>query len=82
MRCPHCSARVVQKANDGKLKVRTSILAMGSEGVEVVCRRCGGDVPLPLEMGAELRKALESSPAQRGRLVLRRKILDEPETVS
>lgn len=74
MRCPHCKARVIQKARDGKLKVRTSMLAMGLSGVEVVCRKCGGDVSLPLEMGEELRKALEVKPVRR--LVLFRKKLD------
>jgi hypothetical protein len=69
----------VQKSGDGKLKVRTSMLAMGKSGVEVVCRKCGGDVPLPLEPGAELRKAMQE-PAPRLKLVLR-KVLDSSKPV-
>ncbi len=63
----------------GKLKVRTSMLAMGAAGVEVVCRKCGGDVPLPLQLGSELRKAM-LAPTPRRKLVLR-KVLDSSKPV-
>jgi len=73
---------VVQRAQDGKLKVRTSMLAMAVDGVEVVCRRCNGAVRLPLELGDELRKALSDPlPPKKRRLVLR-KPLDLPKSVT
>jgi len=57
-RCPNCRSRVVRKSRDGKLKVRTRIVAMKADVVEVVCQKCGADVPLDLVPGDELRKAL------------------------
>jgi len=59
MRCPRCRTRIVRKSGDGKLKCRTSMLAMSKGRVEVVCRKCGADVAIALELGDELRKALE-----------------------
>lgn len=72
MRCPNCKALVVYNAGD-RLKVRTRMLALSETGAEVVCRRCGGDVQLDLEIGQELRKALAETPK---RLVIKGKSLD------
>ena len=71
-RCPSCNARVVQKSLDGKVRIRTNILAFGGDGAEVNCRRCGASVPLDLELGQELRKALADQSAPR--LVLRKAV--------
>jgi len=69
IRCPSCHTRIVRKSSDGKLKIRTSILAIGKSLagislVEVVCKKCGTDVPIDLTMGIELEKAL-SEPIKR-----------------
>ena len=57
-RCPSCNHLVVFAAGGGKLKVRTSMLVIrkgeNDLAVEIVCRRCGGSVPMELEVGAEL----------------------------
>ena len=66
-RCPSCNSLVVYHAGD-KLKIRTRMLALSETGAEVVCRRCGADVPIDLALGEELRKALGELPK---RLVLR-----------
>ena len=48
----------MQKSLDGKIKVRTNILVFDGERTIVKCRRCKADVPLDVQLGAELRKAL------------------------
>lgn len=70
-RCPHCNAKVVQKSLDGKVRIRTNIVAFGSGGddAEVKCRKCGHSVPLDLQLGQELRKALVGP-----RLVVRKEV--------
>jgi hypothetical protein len=45
---------------DGKVKIRTNIVAFSEDGAEVVCRKCGTDIPIGLELGSELRKALDA----------------------
>lgn len=70
-RCPKCNARVIQKSlDDGKIRIRTNVVAFSADGAAVVCKRCGEDVPLDLELGAELRKALGAEPEPR--LVVRK----------
>jgi hypothetical protein len=53
---------IVYNAGNGKLKIRTTMLALTKSGAEVVCRRCGTDVTLDLQLGEELKKALSSPP--------------------
>jgi DNA-directed RNA polymerase subunit RPC12/RpoP len=60
-RCPKCRSRIIQKSADGKLKIRTNIVVFGPQGAEVVCRKCGSDVPVDLHLGEPLRKALQES---------------------
>lgn len=69
-RCPACHARVVQKSMDGKVRIRTNIVAFGDHGAEVNCRKCGTAVPLDLYLGDGLRKALEIGP----RLLVRKDV--------
>ena len=75
-RCPRCNSRIIQKSLDGKVRIRTNVLAFGEDGAEVVCKKCGHGVPLDLEMGAELRKALGES----GPRLLVRKGVDTPDS--
>jgi len=72
-RCPKCNTLIVYAAGDGKLKIRTRMLAITKSRIEVVCRHCGADVPLDLTIGDKLLKALEDQPP---RLVIR-KALDQ-----
>ena len=72
-RCPRCNDRIVQKSMDGKVRIRTNILAFGPDGAEVNCRRCGESVPLDLVMGAEMRKAL-------GPILVVRKCIDSSDS--
>jgi hypothetical protein len=58
-RCPGCHTRIVRKSGDGKLRARTRVLAIGNNGVEIVCRKCGAGVPLQLQIGPDLKKALD-----------------------
>jgi hypothetical protein len=60
---------------DGKVRIRTNIVAFSDDGAEVVCRKCGTDIPISLELGSELRKAL-GTPGPR--LVVRKDV-DTPE---
>ena len=61
LRCPECGNRVIQKSDDGRLRVRTKILSFDQEGgAEVVCQKCGHDIPLGILPGDDLRKALDS----------------------
>lgn len=57
-RCPKCNSRVIQKSGDGKVRIRTNIVAFGPGGAEVNCRKCGTAVLLDLELGQDLKKAL------------------------
>lgn len=70
--CPHCQKRIFQKAHDGRIKIRTNILVFKQGGAEIVCKRCGGDIPLDVHMGSELKKAvsLDKDP----KLVLKKNI--------
>jgi DNA-directed RNA polymerase subunit RPC12/RpoP len=73
--CPHCHQRIVQKSGDGRLKIRTKIVAIDGKGIVTSCRRCGQDVALDADPGESLQKMLS---APEPRLVLRpRKSLDE-----
>jgi hypothetical protein len=65
--CPHCRARVIQRGQDGRLKVRTAIIAITEKSVIAACKRCGGDVSLDLQPGESLVKALTQP-----RLVIRK----------
>jgi uncharacterized metal-binding protein YceD (DUF177 family) len=50
---------VVFRADEGKLKAKTSMLVLHRQGdVEMVCARCGGGIILPLtqERGVALQK--------------------------
>lgn len=68
IRCP-CGNRVIQKSTDGRLRIRTKIVSIDSDGrAEVVCRSCGRDLVIDLRAGDSLKKALDG-PAPR--LVLR-----------
>lgn len=69
-RCPNCNSRVIQKSADGKVRIRTTIVAFGPDGAEVNCKKCGTTVPLDLELGQDLRKALDSAGVPR--LVVRK----------
>lgn len=61
-RCPRCNNKVVHKSADGKVRIRTSIVAFGGNGAEVICQRCGADVPVEVHLGEGLLKALEAVP--------------------
>ena len=60
-RCPGCGKKVVQEGEDGKLKIRTSMVlfAKGSLVGEVVCSKCGTAIPVDLRMGPALVKSLK-----------------------
>lgn len=62
MRCPKCNNKIIHKSLDGKVKIRTSIVAFGPTGAEVVCQKCGTDVPVDMRLGEELSKALDALP--------------------
>lgn len=53
-RCPRCRRRILQVGEDGRIKIRTTMLAFRSDGRDgrVVCR-CGEDVPLGLDLPHE-----------------------------
>ena len=67
-RCPRCNAKVMQKSQDGKLRVRTSCLVFDDSDVSAVCKKCGTEVPLDLSLGQSLRKAITPNP----RLIVRK----------
>lgn len=58
--CPTCKARVVQKGMDGQIKLRTKLLAIDPKSgkAKAVCKRCGADVPVDIQAGMGLVKAL------------------------
>ena len=73
-RCPNCNGRVIQKSADGKVRIRTNIVAFAEDGTaEINCKKCGTSVPLDIELGGTLRKALDSGHEQR---LLVRKCID------
>lgn len=69
--CPKCRTVVIKKSQDGKIRVRTRIVAFDGLRAEGVCTKCGATIQLPLELAEGIRKALT-----RRRLVLRRKTVD------
>lgn len=58
--CPKCRTAVVKKSQDGKVRIRTRIVAFDGASAEGVCARCGADISLPLELSEGLRKAIFS----------------------
>jgi hypothetical protein len=66
--CPNCHNAVIKKSQDGKIRVRTRIVAFEDGIAEGVCTKCGTTIPLPLELADGIRKALG-----RRRLILRRR---------
>jgi hypothetical protein len=81
-RCPACNARVVQKSGDGRVRIRTSIVAFKPDGTaEVCCKSCGAAVPIDLQLGPELRKSLEANQPATSRLVVRKGV-DRKDLVS
>ena len=71
-RCPHCQTVVLQKSLDGKIKVRTNIVVFDGARTIVKCRRCKADIPIDMQLGDGLRKALAGGP----RLVVRNSLDD------
>jgi hypothetical protein len=61
---------VLQKSLDGKIKVRTNIVVFDGARTIVKCRRCKADVPIDVQIGDSLRKALAGGP----RLVVRNRV--------
>ena len=57
-RCPRCHERVIKKSLDGKIRIRTTIVAFSKGRAEIVCRKCGAEIEVDLRLGPELRKAL------------------------
>jgi hypothetical protein len=49
--------RVLQKSEDGKLKIRTNIIVFGDSGAVVKCRKCKADIPVDIRLGDQLQKA-------------------------
>lgn len=70
--CPKCRNAVVKKSQDGRVRVRTRIVAFANGCAEGVCTKCGTTLSLPLELSEPLRKALQK------RLVVRKKIDVQP----
>jgi hypothetical protein len=56
--CPKCRNAVLKKSQDGKIRVRTRIVAFDGLRAEGVCTKCGTTIPLPLELTEPIRKAL------------------------
>jgi hypothetical protein len=54
-----------------KLKIRTSMLLIDKGAVQVICRQCGEPVPIDLQVGSELSKALADDAR---RLVIAKKV--------
>lgn len=59
--CPKCRTAVVKRSQDGKIRIRTRIVAFDGSSAEGVCARCGADISLPLELSEGLRKAIFAS---------------------
>lgn len=75
--CPKCRAAVVKKSQDGKVRIRTRIVAFDGQQAEGVCTRCGADLVLPLELDEGMRKAIFA----RRRLVVAAKKVDTSKLV-
>jgi len=57
-RCPCCNTRVVQKSMDGKVRIRTNCVVFSEDGTGAICKKCGAEVPLDMELGESLQRAL------------------------
>ena len=79
IRCPSCHRTVLQRSDDGAIKVRTRMLVLRKSGFEVLCRHCSSPVPLDVLPGPSVSDVLSQAPA--GRLVIRT-ILDKDHTAS
>lgn len=69
IRCPICGNRIIQKTDNGRLRIRTKIISFNNNGkAEIVCRKCGNDIEIDLQMGSDLKKIIKSP-----RLILKNK---------
>jgi len=68
VRCPNCNRQIVSVGLDGKIKIRTNIVVFhkSKDQAIVVCRKCGGDVPIDIHVGEKLQKSITP------RLILRK----------
>jgi hypothetical protein len=75
--CPKCHTAVIKKSQDGKIRVRTRIVAFDGElRAEGVCTKCGATIPLPLELAKSFMALLG-----RRRLIIKsRKSVDSQES--
>jgi ribosomal protein S27E len=69
-RCHKCNHRIFQNGGDGKIKIRTKIIVFSAQGTEIVCRKCGADIPVEIYLDKELLKGLLNPP----KLVVRKKV--------
>jgi len=50
--CPTCRKKVLQKSDDGAVRIRTRILVFRSPvDAMVVCQHCGHEVPVDISLG-------------------------------
>lgn len=47
--CPHCRASIVKSYGDA-VKMRAKLLKWDRGGMAAVCKACGNDVPIDLEL--------------------------------
>lgn len=81
-RCPRCRERLLQKAADGAVKLRTTLVLFQQDGTALVkCRKCKHEVLIPAALGDELVKAvLGPGPRLVVTKGLRGKSLDPPDS--
>ena len=60
--CPECKARVVQMGSDGRIKLRTKLLAIDPDTglAKAVCKQCGAEVAVDIKAGDALVRALSA----------------------
>lgn len=79
-KCPKCGTRVIAKSLDGKVRIRTNIVAFDQHGAEIVCKNCKTTMHVDLELGESLRKALEQNSPRLVVRMIARKDVDTSET--
>ena len=57
LHCPHCNLELL-RSRAGQLKLRTKVLVQEPDGaVRGVCRSCGAELPLPLNLAVSAARA-------------------------
>lgn len=62
--CTHCDT-VLVKSTNGELKIRSKVIIFRDDKALAVCKGCGMELPVPLQLNLDMVKSLSSTSSVR-----------------